>query len=119
MGSMDVSSQFPRDASGDVFRRMITNGDDISQARMMDFCHIFPERRQALAFTEAIDGRELEVCISYYKPRDMWQTTVKRYLIPTYQDVTDFELSLGAKAELFGGEANGWSCMVVKTKATT
>jgi hypothetical protein len=37
-------------------------------------------------------------------------------MIPTYQDVIAFELSLAAKAELLGGKADGWGCMVVKKK---
>lgn len=116
---MDALPQFPSDDNGDVFRRMISEGDDISQPRVIDYCHIFPERRQALAFAELIDDQELEVCISYYKPRNMWEATVKRYMVPTHEDVTAFELSLAAKAEALGGEADGWGCMTVKKKETT
>jgi hypothetical protein len=96
---------------------MVGNGDDLSKPRMMDFCHIFPERRQALAFADIVDGRDLTVCISYYEDRDMWQVTVKRYMIPTYNDVTTLELSLEAQAESVGGEADGWGCMTVKKNA--
>jgi hypothetical protein len=114
---MSTPADFPNDENGDVFRRMIQNGDDISQPHMMDFCHIFPERRQALAFADLVDGRDLEVCISYYKERDTWQVIVKRYMIPTYKDVAALELSLGSQAESVGGEADGWGCMTVKRKA--
>jgi hypothetical protein len=116
LGIMDAPTNFPSDVNGDVFRRMVGNGDNLSQPRMMDFCHIFPERRQALAFADIVDGRDLTVCISYYEARDMWQVTVKRYMIPTYQDVTALELSLEAQAESVGGEADGWGCMTVKRK---
>jgi hypothetical protein len=119
LGIMDAPPQFPSDENGDVFRRMVSNDDDLSKPRIIDFCHIFPERKQALAFAEEIDDRELEVCISYYEPRDMWQATVKRYMIPTHQTVTEFELSLAAKAESLGGEPDGWGCMTVKKKETT
>jgi hypothetical protein len=115
-GIMDTPTNFPSDVNGDVFRRMVRNGGDLSQPRMMDFCHIFPERRQALAFADIVDNRDLTVCISYYEERDMWQVTVKRYMIPTYKDVTALELSLAAHAESIGGEADGWGCMTVKRK---
>jgi hypothetical protein len=111
---MSVISQIPNDENGDVLRLMIKNGDDLSQPRMMDFCYIFPERRQALAFAEIVDDRELEVCISYNDKRDMWDAIVKRYMIPTHRDITALELSLAAHAELVGGEADGWGCMAVK-----
>jgi hypothetical protein len=113
---MDITPQFPNDKNGDVFRQMIRDGDDLSFARTIDFCHIFSDRKQALAFVEEIDDCELEVCISYYMQRHMWQVIVKRYMIPTYQDVTSFELSMAAKAELHGGQADGWGCMVIEKK---
>src|SRR2546430_3333372 len=101
---MDESPQFPSDVNGDVFRLMIRDGVDITQAREMDFCHIFRERRQALAFADIVDGRDLKVCISYYEERDMWQVIVNRNMIPTYKDVTAFELTLASQAESVGGE---------------
>ena len=48
----------------------------------------------------------------------MWQVTVKRYMIPTYRDVTALELSLASQAESVGGKADGWGCMMVKGKVT-
>jgi hypothetical protein len=112
---MSTPTDFPSDENGDVFRRMVRGGDDISQPRMIDFCHIFPERRQALAFADIVDGRDLEVCISYYEERNMWEVTVKRYMAPTYKDVTALEVSLASQAESVGGKADGWGCMIVKS----
>jgi hypothetical protein len=77
---------------------------------MMDFCFAFPERRQSLAFAEIVDDRDLEVCISYYEGREMWQAIVKRHMIPTHRDITALELRLAAHAESVGGEADGWGC---------
>jgi hypothetical protein len=111
---MTPSPQFPNDGNGDVLRGMAKNGDDLSRPRMIDFCHVFPERRQALAFAEIVDDRELTVCISYNGGRDMWDAIVKRHMIPTYQDITAFEMSLASYAESVGGKADGWGCMVQK-----
>ena len=44
----------------------------------------------------------------------MWQAIVKRYMIPTYQDITAFEMSLASHAESVDGKADGWGCMVQK-----
>ena len=113
---MSDPSQIPNDANGDVLRRMLRDGDDLSKPRMIDFCHIFPERRQALAFADIVDDREFEVSISYYEERDMWQTIVKRHMVPTHADITEFELLLASKAESLGGKADGWGCFVQKDK---
>ena len=102
---------FPDDENGNVFRRMVRAGDDLSKPRLVDFCHIFPERQQALAFAEIVDDRDLEVCIAYYEAREMWQVTVKRYMVPTYQDVTTLELLLASHAEFVGGKSDGWGCL--------
>jgi len=116
MPPMSDPSQIPNDANGDVLRRMLRDGDDLSKPRMIDFCHIFPERRQALAFADIIDDPELEVAISYYKERDLWQVTVRRHMAPTHRDIAEFELSLAPKAQSVGGEADGWGCLVHKDK---
>ena len=113
---MSAPADFPNDEKGEVFRQMVRDGDDLSKPRMMDFCHIFPERRQALAFAEMVDDRQLEVCISYEEERELWQVIVRRYMIPTYADVTAFELSLESQAESVGGEADGWGCMIEKIR---
>jgi hypothetical protein len=119
LGSLAIMSalQFPDDENGDVLRRMHDGGDDLSQPRMMDFCFAFPERRQALAFAEIVDDRDLEVCISYYEEREMWQAIVQRHMVPTHRDITALERRLSAQAESVGGEPDGWGCMQVDRKA--
>lgn len=104
----------PNDVNGDVLRRLISNGDNLTEPRMVDFCHIFPDRRQALAFAEIVDDKELEVCISYNRVRDRWDAIVKRYMVPTHGGITAFESVLAAHAKSVGGQADGWGCMTVK-----
>ncbi len=107
---------FPDDENGDVLRRMYDGGDDLSRPRIIDFCFIFPERHRALAFAGIVDDRDLEICISYYEEREMWQAIVKRHMIPTHGDITALELRLAAHAESVGGEPDGWGCMQVDRK---
>jgi hypothetical protein len=108
---MSASSEIPNDENGTVLRRMREGGDSLTQPRMVDFCFAFPERRQAIAFTEIVDDRDLEVCISFYEERDMWQAIVKRYMVPDHGAITTTELTLSHQAESVGGEADGWGCM--------
>jgi len=113
---MSESPYFPSDANGDVLRRMLDSGDDLSKPRIVDFCFIFPERQQALAFAELFNEREFEVRISYYEAGEMWQAIVRRHMLPTHQGVTALEAALTARAESLGGKADGWGCMAVKRK---
>jgi hypothetical protein len=97
--------QFPDDENGDVLRQMYDDGDDLTQPRMMDFCFAFLERRQALGFAEIVDDRDLEVCISYYEEREMWQVIVHRHMIPTHQDITAMEARLYSSCGVRGRRA--------------
>ncbi len=110
---MNAPLHFPDDENGDVLRRMQESGDDLDQPRVIDFAFAFPERPQAIAFAEALDDRSLEICISYYEEREMWQTVVKRHMLPTHEDITAWESALAGHAEAVGGEPDGWGCMQV------
>ena len=113
---MNTPPQFPNDLNGDVLRRLYAAGDDLTQARTIDFCFIFPERRQALAFADIVDGQDSEVCISYYKGREMWQAKVRHEMIPDHRGITAMESALAVKADSVGGKADGWGCMTVNRK---
>jgi hypothetical protein len=116
MNNKSAEPNFPDDENGRVLRRMYNGGDDLAQARMIDFNFVFKERSQALAFAEVANDRDLIVCISYYKNREMWEVTVKRHMVPTHRDIGDLESRLTVKAEALGGEADGWGCMQVGQK---
>ena len=92
---------------------MYTGGDDLSQPRIIDFCFIFDDRRHALVFAGAIEDQESEVCISYYREREMWQVVVKHCMIPDHAGITALETALASKAQAAGGRADGWGCMQV------
>ena len=103
-------NDFPNDANGDVFRRMVANGDDLTKARTIDFCFVFQERKEALLFAGIVNEQDFEVCISYNKRQEMWQVIIKRHMVPTHKGITALEHALTTKAKCFDGEADGWGC---------
>ena len=109
---MSTPSAIPDDQNGAVLRRMLSQGDDLTQPRQIDFCHIFPERRQALAFAELLDDPQFEVCISYYQERALWQVVVQRFIVPSHREITALEFFLSSHAVSVGGQADGWGCML-------
>jgi len=108
---MNASPDLPNDANGAVLRRMVEGGDSLAHPRVVEFCIIFARRQQAVAFVELVGEPDLELCISYYKEREMWQTIVKRYMIPTHHEISDCERILTTRAKSVGGEADGWGCL--------
>ena len=115
--NMNNQPEFPNDLNGDVLRRMHAGGDDLAQPRMIDYCFIFPNRQQALAFVGAVDDEHSVVCISLSKYRKIWQVIVQRFMIPEHAHITAIETELGGKAEAEGGKVDGWGCMQVKAKS--
>ena len=113
---MNSQPEFPNDLNGDVLRRMYAGGDDLTQPRMIDYCFIFPDRQQALAFARAVDDENSVVCISLSKYRKVWQVIVQRFMIPEHAHIAAIEAELGGKAGDEGGKADGWGCIRVNPK---
>ncbi len=113
---MNTSPQFPSDDNGDVLRRMYEGGDDLTQSRIIDYCFVFLDRQRALAFTQAIDDQDFQVCISYYKAKKLWQAIVKNNMVPDHAAISAMEAALTIKAKTVDGTADGWGCMQIKRK---
>jgi hypothetical protein len=111
---MGAPLEFPADENGNILRQLHERGDALDQPRNINFAFAFPERQQAVAFTELVDEPHFEVCISRYEKRDMWQAIVTRHMVPTYSDIAAIEHDLGSRAESVGSEPDGWGCFVVK-----
>lgn len=101
----------PDDENGAVLKRMRDGGDSLEKPRSIDFCFAFQERDQAIDFVRAVPEEELEVCVSRYAERAMWQVIVKRFMAPEHGAIGALESELSNRAILAGGEADGWGCM--------
>jgi hypothetical protein len=112
----DAVSTFPRDENGDVLRRMMSQGDDLSKTRDINYSFVFSAEPEAKAFVEQVQattGLKTEGP-RYEDGLKKWDTTVTKDMIPTHQDITALEQSLSRVAEPHGGKADGWGCFVVK-----
>ena len=96
------------DGAGARWHRLFDPGAEATLPCVVDFWHIFPKREQALHFAALTDDRELEISISYYRARAMWQTVVKRLMVPSQQDIATLEHLLAMRAHSVGGQADGW-----------
>ena len=95
---------------------MQDDGDDLSKPRIVDFCFVFLDRKQALEFAAIVNEREFEACISHYDEHEMWKAIVKHYMVPTHAAITALEVDLSRRAQSVGGEADGWGCMQIDKK---
>lgn len=108
---------FPNDENGDVLRRMQAHGDDLSQPRDIEFDFVFSSEKQARDFATYVrETQGLKMEPSRYEERKMWQTKVTKFMVPTHQDITAFEITLTGFAQSYGGEPDGWGCFQVDKK---
>ena len=111
-------AMIPDDENGEVLRRMIDDGDDLSLERPIEFYHVFDDESQAEAFASAASDKPL---VTVDEPEvdeeDVWQVCVVRMMAPSHAAITALERELGDLAETFGGFADGWGCSPAEPSA--
>src|SRR5688572_6409716 len=98
-----MQSYIPDDDNGRVLQLLRARGDVLDKPRIIDYCFAFATRLQALEFAASVGEIDYEVCISYYEEKLMWQTVVKKFMIPDHTEITRIEADLTARAEVAGG----------------
>lgn len=103
-------STFPDDANGDVLRRMLSSGDDLSRARIVDFTIVFPNQTSALSFAQLfkLKGYATDVERTASVATLPWDVVVKKSMVPEHHAITAFESELESAAGEFGGRNDGW-----------
>jgi hypothetical protein len=114
-----MQTYIPDDENGIVLRGMVAGGDTLQKPRIIDYCFVFPTRSQALEFAASVGEIDYEVCISYYEEKRMWESIVKKFMIPDHTEITRIESDLTGRAEVAGGIADGWGCMRIVEKNET
>jgi Regulator of ribonuclease activity B len=104
--------QFPNDENGDVLRRMLQHGDNLSKSRDIDFAIIFPDENNAQIFGAHFRAIGFEVKIRKKDSRVElpWDVIVVKHMVPNHQEITAFEAELAFVATKYGGRNDGWGC---------
>jgi len=111
-----VPDDFPDDENGDVLRRLQRDGDDLTQARSIDFTVVFQNEEAAERFAEHFRrlGCEVSCEETHSVPELPWDVVIARELVPSYAGITAFENELQEVASTFGGRNDGWGCFAQK-----
>jgi hypothetical protein len=105
---------FPADGNGDVLRRMLAAGDDLTKPRDIDFNHVFVKEEEALAFLAAVRRLGYDrASHQFLEAKKLWDARVVVFMMPTHSEVTRVELKFDAVAREFLGRADGWGCLAV------
>jgi len=103
-----------KEENADVLRRMSDDGDDLIQARHIDFHHQFAREPDAVAFEEAVRNEGYRADHDFWDEPNTWLTTIRVRMVPTLDEITATELTLNEIARSFDGEPDGWGCMEVE-----
>lgn len=91
---------------------MADQGDDLTQARDVEFAHVFGQRSGAEAFCTWAKKQGYSASV---EERDDASTDViiRHRMIPELRPLTDLELTLAGAAAEYAGNADGWGCFAV------
>ena len=106
---------FPADENGDVLRRMLAAGDDLTKPRDIDFNHVFAKEEEAQRFVDAV--RQLgfdKVSHRFWSEKKMWDARVVVFMTPAHADISRIESKFDSLAREFLGRADGWGCLAVQ-----
>jgi|SRR6185437_839774 len=103
---------YPGDANGDALRRMKAAGDDLTKPRNVDFTVIFANAISARQFAEHFRtlGYEVSVEAADTDGNFTWDVVVIRYMVPSHEEISNFEKALQSIADDWGGHNDGWGC---------
>jgi hypothetical protein len=111
-------SPFPNDDNGRVLLRMRENGDDLTKPRDVDFTVVFPGQSSADAFADHFrrSGYRVSVEKTGSVPELPWDVIVVKQMIPSHNEISEFEDTLSAFASPLGGRNDGWGCFAQPTR---
>jgi hypothetical protein len=103
---------YPDDDSGDALRRLEEGGDDLTQARNIDFSVVFPVESAAERFAGHFraQGFAVEVYFVEEMKEFPWNVNVVKHMKPSHREIGEFETSLQEIADTLGGHNDGWGC---------
>lgn len=107
-------ARFPDDANGDVLFDMVQEGDNLNQARDIDFAVVFSIRSAGEAFADACGDLGATMEMEEYEEAEddiTWTVIVTKHMLPTHSAITAFETVLEQRADRFGGRNDGWGCI--------
>ncbi|HEX7261272.1 MAG TPA: ribonuclease E inhibitor RraB [Luteolibacter sp.] len=100
------------EGNADVLRRMRDDGDDLTEARDIEFNHLFDREADAIAFENAVRGEGYsKVDHDFWHEVDAWLTSVSIRMVPELAGITANESSLNEIALNLNGWPDGWGCM--------
>lgn len=104
---------FPENNTGDALWQMLQEGDDLSQAREIEFSVIFPSQEVALKFGNLLleNNQKLSFCSFNESEEFPWEITAYPEMPATYENVSAYQHLLETSSAPLNGKFDGWYCV--------
>jgi hypothetical protein len=97
-----------------ILQKIASDGKDLKSPRPVDFCHIFPDKGSADAFSRMAEAQGFAIAVNEVeRETDPWDVIASKLMTPTCGAITSIEERLDAIARLFQGRADGWGFLNV------
>lgn len=111
---MERDSQlFPDDAIGNALWVMLSEGDDLSQVREVEFSVLFSDQSAALKFGHLLleNNQKLSFCPYPDNEEYPWEITAYPEISATHENISTYIGLLSQGAEPLGGKFDDWYCV--------
>lgn len=101
----------PNDADGDVLRRLVEHGNDLSKFMVIDFHLVVPDEEAGKQLGELVKQAGYKPELWYDEEQDMITLQASKLMLPEYQALIDAQVELGQMALALGGTIDGWGTL--------
>jgi len=104
---------FPDDNNGSALWQMLQEGDDLNQAREIEFSVIFPNKELALKFGHLLleNNQKLSFCPYQESDEFPWEITAYPEMPASYENISAYQNLLEASSAPLDGKFDGWYCV--------
>lgn len=90
-----------------ILNQFADQGSDLSQARVIDFEHVFQDKTAADRFCNLAEAKGYKATL-YERDDGNWDAQASTRIIPTADAITRREMELSTLARQLDGYADGW-----------
>ena len=110
-------SLFPQDEIGDTLWEMLQQGDDLAQAREIEFSVIFSDKDSALKFGHFLleNNQKISFCPFPESKEFPWEVTAYPEVAASYENIMAYIDLLNSSSAPFSGKFDGWYSEPVAT----
>lgn len=103
---------FPEDNNGNALWQLLQDGDDLTQAREVEFSVIFPNEELALKFGQLLleNNQKLSFCPNPTDEDLPWEITAYPEMAASYENIAAYQHLLETSSASLKGTFDGWYC---------